>query len=90
MGQITIHSAVGNDAVVRFTQGIHEAVAGVAGSFAAWLSLEGATIHVHIEEPGRKEALGNIVETWKRSVRFPQSASVEEVREGIARLLEQP
>jgi hypothetical protein len=87
MGNVTLHNTLDPEAAGRFAQGVHEALASEEGSFAAWMRPEGTEVTIHIEEPARKESLGNVVETWKRSAHLPRGASVDEIRQGVRHLL---
>lgn len=88
---MTIHNSLPDrEAAERFDRGIRKALEAVPGDFAAWVRLKRGDqdeVEVHLEEPARKETLGNVVEPWKRSTRLTIHASEEEVRRAIGRLL---
>jgi hypothetical protein len=87
---VTIHNSLSDpSAARRFEGGVRQALEHAEGVFVVWLKTEGAgpaEVAIHMEEPDRKEALGNVVEGWKRSLRVAADASAEDVRRAVEKL----
>ena len=88
---VTIHNTVPDPAAARrLEDGVRQALEPALGAYVVWLKMEGASpaeVAIHVEEPDRKESLGNVVESWKRSLRVAAAASAEDVRRAIEKVM---
>lgn len=87
---VTIHNSLPDpSAARRLEEGVRQALEPAEGAYVVWLKLEAADsaeVAIHVEEPDRKESLGNVVESWKRSLRVAAAASAEDVRRAVEKL----
>lgn len=91
MGEVRIHNSLSDTAAAaRFDREIRKALEPEEGRFVAWVEMKGKDpecVSIHLEEPGRKETLGNVVEPWKRSAQVRLGASEDELRRAIKKLV---
>jgi hypothetical protein len=91
VGEVRIHNSLSDTATAaRFDREIRKALKPEEGRFVAWVEMKGKdaeSVSIHLEEPGRKETLANVVEPWKRSTQVRLGASDDELRQAIERLV---
>ena len=88
---VTIHNSLPDPAAARrLEDAVRQALEPALGAYVVWLKMEGASsaeVAIHVEQPDRKESLGNVVESWKRSLRVPVAASAGNVRRVIEKVI---